>query len=418
MNSVVIVGAGHAGFNAANALRQGKYTGEIALIDDDMGLPYQRPPLSKGFLNDKIDRDGLAFRPASFLEENRIDLYHGHAVQISRQDKSVHLADGRRLCYDHLVLASGASNRDLPVEGVGSDSVMVLRTIGDAETIKKGLTTASSVVVIGGGFIGLEVASTARQLGKTVTVLEAEDRIMRRVLSAEMSEAFLRIHRENGTRIKTGSCARRIVTEASAVRAVETEGGEVIEADMVVLGVGVVANDGLGREAGLQVENGIVVDERLRTSDPDIYAIGDCASFPEQSLGRHIRLESVQNATDQARAVAAAIMGKGVPYAAVPWFWSDQYGVKLQIAGLSVDCDRTFETLSRGSGKGSVLCFREGRLVAVESMNSPADHMVARRILASGRQLLADDVSSEFDLVSWEAADRAVAASAVSAATP
>ncbi len=401
MSAVVIVGTGQAGFQVAASLRDGGLAGPIVMVGDEGGLPYQRPPLSKAYLDGKADEETLSLRPASFFAEHGIELRAGETVTaIDREARAVALGSGDRIGYRHLVLATGAHNRPLPVPGVELDGVLQLRTLPDAAELKRRLAGARHAVVVGAGFIGLEFAAVAAARGVGVTVFEATDRPMSRALSREMSAFFLARHEAAGIRFVLGGAVDAILGAENRVTGVETLDGRHFPADLVLVGIGVIPNADLAREAGLAVGNGIVVDETLLTSDPDISAIGDCAYHPSRfAHGGSVRVESVQNAVDQARCVAARLTGRPAPYDAVPWFWSDQGPLKLQIAGLSSPHDEAVLRGDPGSGSFSVFCFGGGGLVGVESVNRPADHMVARRLLANRVPLTADQArDAAFDL--------------------
>lgn len=384
--SVVIIGAGQGGFQAAASLRDEGYDGPIQLVGDEPGLPYQRPPLSKAYLTGKTDADGLLLRAAPFFAERRIEvLAPERAVRVDREARHVALSSGRELPYGHLILATGARNRLLPVPGAELDGVVYLRTQAEADLIREKLEGAKHVVVIGAGFIGLEFAAVAASLGRSVTVLEAMGRPMARALSLPMSAHFARAHTAAGLRLHFEAVVTRIVGEGGRATGIETGTGEHVPADLVVVGIGVVPNVELAAEAGLLVENGIRVEAQLSTEDPAISALGDCASYASPYAGGQVvRLESVQSAVDQARCIAARLVGKPAPYAAVPWFWSDQGGMKLQMAGLTAGHDETVIRGDPDSGAFSVFCYGDGRLLGVESVNRPADHMIARRLLAKG----------------------------------
>ncbi|MDX6346330.1 MAG: 3-phenylpropionate/trans-cinnamate dioxygenase ferredoxin reductase component [Streptomyces sp.] len=389
--SVVVIGAGQGGADTAAALRGRGFTGRITLVGDESALPYQRPPLSKGYLKGTTDDEELELRPGSFFTDRDIELVRGdRAVLIDREDQAVSLASGRTLRYDELVLATGSRPRTVPVPGAGLPGVLTLRGIEDAVRLRQPLTGGAClhVVVVGAGFVGLEVAATARELGHTVTVVEATHRAMGRVVTAGTSARVVREHRARGTRVLLQRELVALHEDASGhVREAELNGGERVPADLVVVGVGVLPNTDLAADSGLLVGDGIIVDGRLRTSDPAISAIGDCARFPSPHAGRHIRLESVQNASDQARCVAAAICGEDVAYTAVPWFWSEQYALRLQIAGLTGGHDTTVTIGEPDGDRFSVLCFRDGLLTGAESVNRPADHAIVRRLLAAGTEL-------------------------------
>lgn len=405
LNKVVIVGGGQAGFQVAASLRQDGFDGEVILVGDEAGLPYQRPPLSKAYLKGAVGADALEFRPGAFFAEHSIDLVRGRAAAIDRTNRRVTLEGGRALDYDHLVLATGAHNRLLPVPGAELDGVCGLRDLADADRLRERLGNVRHVVVAGAGFIGLEFAAVAAGLGLDVHVLEMADRPMARAVSRPMSEAFSRAHRRWGVKLDLGQGLSRIEGRDGHVAAVETTTGSRIETDLVVFGIGVIPNMRLAEEAGLAIENGIKVDAHLLTSDPAISAAGDVAQFPSVQAGHDVRLESVQNAVDHGRTIAARLMGHAVPYAAVPWFWSDQGDLKLQIAGLMVEQDAEIVVGDVDKPAFSVLGFRAGTLIAVESVNRASDHMAARRLLTSHAALSPQDAAAPgFDLKAWAVA--------------
>ena len=379
---VVIAGAGQGGFQVAASLRQDGFDGEVLLVGDEPGLPYQRPPLSKEYIKTG-NADRLLFRNADFFEKNAIRYLDGRRLAaIHRADETVELDDGQAHGFDHLVLALGARNRRLPIAGMELEGVMQLRTLADAERIRTAIAPGLSLVVIGGGFIGLEIAATAAAAGAKVTVLEATDRLMSRVVSPAISAHFLAMHRAAGVDIRLGTMARGIRDDGRGrAAAVEIEGGTV-DADLVLVSAGIVPNVEIAEAAGLYVQDGIRVNDLMETSAAEISAIGDCASFPFGHDGTLIRLESVQNAIDQAKCVVQRLLGRPEPYDKVPWFWSDQAAFKLQIAGLTAGADHQVARPSDDGAKLTVHCFRHGALIGVETVNAPGDHMMARKLLA------------------------------------
>jgi 3-phenylpropionate/trans-cinnamate dioxygenase ferredoxin reductase subunit len=394
--AVVIVGAGQAGFQVAASLRQRGHGGPVTLIGDEPGLPYQRPPLSKDVLAGAAAPETTALRPRAFFDKHAIALRCGEqVVGVDRERRAVTLRSGEVMAYDQLVLATGARPRPLRLPGAGLDGVLALRTLADALAIRDRLTAGTRVVVVGAGFIGLEVAAGARRRGAEVTVLELAPRVMGRALSAPSAAQLTGRHEQAGVSIRTGVAVERVADDGCGrVAGVVLTSGERLAADLVVVGVGVTPATEVAEQAGLSVGDGVLVDAGLRTEDPHIWAVGDCCRFPLPT-GRTVRLESVQNATDQARAVAAAIGGEPAAYAAVPWFWTDQHDARLQIAGLLDGHDRT---VLRGDPAGdghSVFCFAGERLVAVESINRPRDHLAARKLLAAGFSPRAQDVADE-----------------------
>lgn len=393
---VVIVGGGQAGAQAAVSLRDGGYAEAVTLIGEEPGLPYQRPPLSKAYLLGKIGGDQMLLKAASVYADNAIAVIDGIAVDaIDRSAKHVSLSNGRTLDYDHLVLATGARQRVLEVPGAELDGIMLLRTLADADALMARIDGVRRAVVVGAGFIGLEFAAVARAKGIEVVIVEAAPRPMGRALSADMARFFEERHIGWGSSFLFGAGVSRFVGEGH-VRAVELTDGVTIEADLVLVGIGVIPNDELAAKAGLETADGIVVDHFLQTSDPAIFAIGDCARHPNPYCdGGPARIESVQNATDQGRSVAARILGSDQRYDAIPWFWSDQGDLKLQIAGVGTGHDTTVVRGDPAAGAFSVFCFRGDRLLAVESVNRGPDHIMARRLIAAGAAITAAEAADE-----------------------
>lgn len=393
--SVVVVGAGQAGCQVAVSLREQGHRGPITLIGDESSKPYQRPPLTKAYLAGETDLAGLVLRQDSYYEDHGIKLVtNERVIGVDRSARVAVLGCTRTISYDHLVFATGARPRPLPIPG--AEHVLNLRTVADADAIRQRLEgeVGLDVVVIGGGFIGLEFAAVVRKLRHEVTVVEAQPRVMQRAVSAATAQHLVSRHRSEGVQILTG-------TGVASVKEgfVELADGTVLVADLVVAGIGVIPNTEVAQRAGLAVDNGIVVDAHLRTVDPRIHAVGDCARFASPIAGGLIRLESVQNATDQATAVAAAILGSAEPYTALPWFWSDQYDVKLQTAGLTNGHDRTVTVGDPAEGRFSVFCFKNDRLIGIEAYNRPIDFLMGRRILEGGNSLTPEIVARPgFDL--------------------
>ena len=387
--AVVIIGGGQGGFQTAASLRAEGYQEPITLIGDEPHIPYQRPPLSKGFLVGKQEQRHAELRPAAFYETQRITLVTARATAIDRHARRVTLDSGEHIEYDTLVLATGARNRLLPHE-----NILYLRTLGEATEIRQRLAAANDVVVVGGGFIGLEVAAAARTLSKQVTVIEGQSRLMARVVAPVVSEFFRSQHEAKGVDILLNATLHGISGNDVLL------GGRTRRpADLVIAGIGVMPNVELAREAGLPVGNGITVDEYLRTPDERIFAIGDCAECPSLFAENCVRLESVQNAVDQAACVAKAIVGHAAPYGAVPWFWTDQYDIHLQMAGLPMGFDQVVTRGDPESRKFSVFYYRAGKLTAVDSINRPADHLVARKLIGAHATVSPDQAKDEsFDL--------------------
>ena len=396
---VAIIGAGQAGLQAAASLRDTGFAGRIVLIGDEPVLPYQRPPLSKSYLAGRSGVDDLWLRPAEFYAKQEIDLLYGDPVTaLDRGKRRMHLASGIEFSWDHLVFATGAGCRPLAVPGAELDGVVTLRTLADADALRQRLEQASEVVVVGAGFIGLEFAAVALARGALVHVIEVTRKPMGRVVSEPVSRFFTEAHLGWGAEVALGTGVVRILGSGQ-VTGVETSDGRRIPADLVLICIGVIPNAQLARAAGLTVDDGIVVDEYLVSSDPAISAIGDCANFPTPFAPVRVRLESVQNAVDQGRCVADRLAGRPTPYQKVPWFWSDQGDLKLQIAGITIGHDTSVLRGDPADRNFSVFCFRGNRLIGVESVNRTADHVIARRLLAGEPELSPEQAADEgFDL--------------------
>jgi len=395
-SGAVVVGTGQAGFEVAASLRAEGYQDPVTLIGDEPHLPYPRPPLSKSFVLTEQRIDELQLRPAAFYRDHNVRLLVGErVVAIDRSARCVRLASGADIAYQSLVLAVGARNRPLNVRGANLDGVMHLRTLDDAIALKARIQAAQDIIVVGGGFIGLELAAVARSLGKSVTVIEMQPRLMPRVVAPVVSEFYRELHGSRGVTVLCGATVTRIDGVGGTIREARVSDGRSHAADLVLVGVGVVPNIELARDAGLIVGNGVVVDEYLRTSDPDIYAAGDCADHPNPFARGRVRLESVQNACDQARSVAAAIVGRPRRYEALPWFWTDQFDVRLQMAGLSQGHDRMVIRGHPELRKFSVFYFKDAELTAVDSINRPADHIFARKLLSAGVVVTPEQVADE-----------------------
>lgn len=398
---VIIVGAGHAGYQVAASLRQAGFSDRIGLINDEAHLPYQRPPLSKAYIKGSAGPESLMFRPEKFYQDQTIELIAGRVVSIDRTTRKVLLASGEALPYGHLVLATGARNRLLDLPNANLPDVKYLRILDESEALRSIIPSKTRVVVIGAGFIGLEFAATARIKGLEVDVLELAPRVMARAVTAEVSEYFQARHREAGIRIHLGVQATSIEAENGKVTGVSLSDGRHLPADLVVVGVGVLPNIELAAEAGLPVAAGIIVDEYLATADPNISAIGDCALFASPRFGGSQRLESVQNATDHARCVAARLTGDRKAYDSHPWFWSDQGDDKLQIAGLTTGYDRIVLRGDPARKAFSAFCYKGDRLLGIESVNRAGDHMFGRRLQAMDRSITPEQAADEgFDLKS------------------
>jgi len=394
MDDILIIGAGQAGMQLAVSLRDLGFTGPITLSGSEASGPYQRPPLSKAYLSGEADVETLELRAPSFYDDKHITLRCDDAVvavEFTGERGVATTASGARIEFAHLALTPGSEPRRLQIEGGDLDGVLYLRDLSDADELKGRWDAAANVVVIGGGFIGLEVAAAARKAGKTVTVLEAADRLIARAVSPITSEFYRQAHRRRGTDVRLDARIARLVGE-TAVAGVELEDGELIPTDLVLIGIGVVPRSRLAEQLGLELSGGaIVVDEFARTSDPRVVAAGDAVLLPHPLGGEgRVRLESVQNAVDQAKVAAATLIGKLEPYRAVPWFWSDQADLKLQIAGLSTGFD---EAVLRGNPDDehfSVLYYRDGHLIAIDSVNDAPDYMTVRRALGQNATIPAD----------------------------
>ena len=388
----VIVGASHAGAQLAASLRQEKWDGEIILIGNESALPYQRPPLSKAYLAGKNTLEDLAIRSAEFYAKQDIQLQDATVDAIDRPAGQLALSNGESLRYDKLALCLGARARRLPAPGADLAGVFYLRTAADVELIREAAATARRAVIVGGGYIGLETAASLRALGLDVTVLEATERVLERVTAPEVSAFFDRIHREEGVVVRTGALVQALTGDAQ-VREVVLASGENISADIVIVGIGVEPNVELAAAAGLVVDNGILIDSHARTSDPNIVAAGDCASQDIARYGRRIRLESVSSAGEQAKVAAAAMCDKPKEIAALPWFWSDQYDLKLQIAGLNTGYDEVILSGDPARDR-DFTCFylRDGELIAADCVNRPRDFMFSKRVITQRTPVLREEL--------------------------
>jgi 3-phenylpropionate/trans-cinnamate dioxygenase ferredoxin reductase subunit len=382
-SSIVVIGAGQAATELAVALRAGGFARSIRIVGEEPYLPYQRPPLSKDFLSGKSPYEKLMLRPESFWQEQKIEFILGVAATgIDRAKQKVSLADGRTLEYGTLVLATGTRARVPPLAGIELDGVFALRKIDDVKKLRPALDSAKRVAIVGGGYIGLEVAAVARSEGCEVTVVEAEDRVMKRVTCPEVSAFYEQLHRGHGVDIRTG-CKLEAIEGSKQAQGLRLAGGEEIAADLVLVSTGARPNEELAAAAGLSCEDGILVDEFGRTGDKHIYAIGDCTRLPSRRFGRRIRLECVQNAFDQAKAAAMAILGKGNRYDPVPWFWSDQYHVKFQSCGLSAGHDEAKVVGDPAAPHFSVEYRKNGKLIAVDAVNDARAYMMGRKLIAA-----------------------------------
>ncbi len=381
-DNVVIIGASHAAAEAVTSLRKQGWEGGITLIGDEPLLPYQRPPLSKGYFKGDTSAEKLLIKGAKVYENARVNLKLGTRVsKIDKQRKQIQLATDEKLDYSHLILATGTRARKLPIDGADFPQVCYLRNLADVDKIKSFTSEAAHMLVVGAGYIGLEVAASAVRKGIKVTVLEAMDRVLARVTSPVVSDFYQSLHAENDVKIRLNSVLKEFQKEGDNLYAIMND-GERIKFDCAVVGIGVLPNIELAEAAGLACDNGILVNEYGQTSDPNIYAVGDCSNHPSVLYGRHIRLESVPNAVEQAKVAASSICGKKVAYNQVPWFWSDQYQVKLQTVGLFTGYDQSVVRGSVADSKFSVFYLKDTQLIAMDAINSPADFMLSKKLVS------------------------------------
>ena len=382
--TVIIAGGGQAGFSCASKLREFGFEGRIVMVAEESQAPYQRPPLSKTYMTGEMTLDRILLRPKSFYEEKSIELLNNTLIDsIDADEQTVTLSNGDTLSFDKLVLATGARPRTLP-NAIGGElnGVLTMRTLEDADRMAPELKEGRHLLVIGGGYIGLEAAAVARKLGLDVTVIEAADRILKRVASPETSNYFRALHGKNGVRILEDTALDCLLEKDSYVAGAKLQNGEEIAAEIAIVGIGVLPNQEIAEAAGLTVDNGIVVNERGETNNANIYAIGDCASILHKET--RIRLESVGHAIDHAILVAKNICGQSEAYVAKPWFWSDQYATKLQIAGLNLGYDDVV-IRELGEGSQSIWYFSGDTLLAVDAMNAPRDYLVSKRMIEAGK---------------------------------
>lgn len=383
-NRIVIVGAGQAAAQACASLRQFGYAGDITLIGDEPSLPYQRPPLSKAYMKGELERERLYFKPENWYRDQSVTLrLRCAAISIDRASRMVVLDTGEALPYDAVILATGSSPRSLSVTGADLKNVFDLRTLEDVEKIRPEMQAGRHLAIIGAGYIGLEAAAVARQLGMDVTVFEMADRVLARVTSPVMSAFFEQEHQNHGVRIQTSVRVAGLLGD-DVVRGVQLGDETKVDADLILVGIGIIPNSDLAEDAGIACSNGILVDRDSRTQDPRIFAIGDCARRPLVHYGRNGRLESVHNAIEQGKLAAAAIMGKPRPVEDCPWFWSDQYDLKLQTAGLSEHYDAVVIRGSPQDRKFAAFYLRNGRLIAVDAVNSGPEFLASKKLIVSG----------------------------------
>lgn len=394
MAGMVIIGAGHAAGQAAASLRQEKYTGPITIIGDEAHLPYQRPPLSKAYLSGSQEVDRVYLRAEKFYQEKEIDLkLSTRATAIDPDAKAVELEDGSKIDYDKLLISTGSRPRLLNIPGSDLGGIHYLRTIDDVDGIRADMHEGANLVIVGGGYIGLEVAAVGVEQGLNVHVLEMEDRILQRVTTPTMSKYYDELHRGRGVQIHTNTGVTGFSGDAKVQKVMcgDTE----FAADMVIVGIGIVPNIELAEAAGIICDNGIVVDDHCQTSNPDIYAAGDCTNHPNALLDRRLRLESVPNAMDQARTSASNMLGGDKSYAAIPWFWSDQYELKLQMVGFSADGNREVMRGDMASNQFAVFYLKDNTVVAADTVNSPKEFMLCKQLVGkeADSAVLADSTS-------------------------
>lgn len=382
----VIVGAGQAASQTAVSLRQYGFEGSITIIGDEDTYPYQRPPLSKAYMKGELDKERLYIRPADWYSSNNVDLRLScSVVSVDREAKTVEVNTGDTLSYDRLVFATGSRARKVSVEGADLENIFELRTLDDVERIRPTLAKGKKIAIVGAGYIGLEAAAVARQLGLDVTVIEMTNRVLARVTSPVMSSFYQRIHEAEGVTILTEAALASFVGDAGKVTKAILQDGREIDADIVLVGIGILPNQELAAEAGIDCKDGIVVDCDGRTSDPTVFAGGDCARRPLVHYEGEARLESVHNAIEQGKIIAASIMGKPRPKEEAPWFWSDQYDLKLQIAGLSSGFDTYILRGDEAEKSFAVFYFKADQLIAVDAVNAPGDFLFAKRWIANSQ---------------------------------
>lgn len=387
MSGTVVIGAGQAASQLVASLRAEGYGAAITVIGDEAFPPYQRPPLSKKFLSGEMEEDRLYIKPPEFYAQaNATLVLNARATAVDLDAKRVTLADGATFAYETLVFATGSRVRKLTVPGADLAGIFYLRGIADVKAIQPHFSAGKRLVVVGGGYIGLETAAVAAKRGLQVTVVEALERCLQRVTSQQISDFYEGVHRAEGVTILTRTGVHGFSQGEGGSLIVHTANGD-IPADLVVAGIGILPEQELAQAAGLVCDNGIVVDEFARASDPSVYAAGDCANHPNPLLGRRLRLESVQNAIDQAKAAALAITGKPKPYAEVPWFWSDQYDLKLQIAGLSAPGDEVVLRGDPATRKFAAFYLREGHVAAVDAVNAAPEYMIGRMMIAQKKSV-------------------------------
>ena len=383
MENLLIIGAGQSAIQCISTLKKEGYSGSITLVGEEEHLPYQRPPLSKGFLEDSISKERLYFKKLEFFTENKVQLYLGlSAEKLEIDNQKVYLSDNSELEFDKLVFATGSRVRYLDFPGSELKSIFYLRDLDDAEAIKKDLETSENLVIIGAGYIGLEAAAIAAKKNKKVTIIEMADRVMNRTVDPQISEYYLNLHKSYGVKFHFNTSLETINKVSDSLEVVCSDGTEV-KADSVLIGAGVVPNIELAEEAGIYCDNGIIVDEFGQTNFKNIYACGDCTNHPNKILNKNLRLESVHNAMEQAKTVASSVMNNPMEYNQVPWFWSDQYDHKLQIVGLSGDHDLVTMRGNTNDAKFMLFYTKDEELIAVDAINNPKEFLISRKLVAN-----------------------------------
>ena len=383
MENLLIIGAGQSAIQCISTLKKEGYSGSITLVGEEEHLPYQRPPLSKGFLEDSLNKERLYFKKLEFFTENKVQLYLGlSAEKLEIEYQKVYLSDDSELEFDKLVFATGSRVRYLDFPGSELKSIFYLRDLDDAEAIKKDLETSENLVIIGAGYIGLEAAAIAAKKNKKVTIIEMADRVMNRTVDPQISEYYLNLHKSYGVNFHFNTSLETINEVSNSLEVVCSDGTEV-KADSVLIGAGVVPNIELAEEAGIYCDNGIIVDEFGQTNFKNIYACGDCTNHPNKILNKNLRLESVHNAMEQAKTVASSVMNNPMEYNQVPWFWSDQYDHKLQIVGLSGDHDAVTMRGNTNDAKFMLFYTKDEELIAVDAINNPKEFLISRKLVAN-----------------------------------
>ena len=383
MENLLIIGAGQSAIQCISTLKKEGYSGSITLVGEEEHLPYQRPPLSKGFLEDSVNKERLYFKKLEFFTENKVQLYLGlSAEKLEIDNQKVYLSDNSVLEFDKLVFATGSRVRLLDFPGSELKSIFYLRDLDDAEAIKKDLETCENLVIVGAGYIGLEAAAIAAKKNKKVTIIEMADRVMNRTVDPQISEYYLNLHESYGVKFHFNTSLETINEVSNSLEVVCSDGTEV-KADSVLIGAGVVPNIELAEEAGINCDNGIIVNEFGQTNFKNIYACGDCTNHPNKILNKNLRLESVHNAMEQAKTVASSVMNNPMEYNQVPWFWSDQYDHKLQIVGLSGDHDMVTMRGNTNDAKFMLFYTKDEELIAVDAINNPKEFLISRKLVAN-----------------------------------